>query len=145
MISVNEYEARLIESFNIQIPFARADGDKLKALIDDNDISSLPALVFFNSRKAVVYQGYHALEPVVAFINKQIGKPVVNLKTVADVNDFIELRGSRKHSLSTVHVVRNTACLNSLTRYVLHSLCHGIRLDSSRSMKTSRRTTMKTL
>ena len=90
----------------VQIPFARADGDKLKQLVADNEITNLPALIFFNKRNGLVYHGYHALEPVLEFIDKQIGASVKQLKTVTDVDEFIALRSSRKYSMSTVHVVR---------------------------------------
>ena len=82
----------------------------MKSLVEDNGISALPALVFYNRRKAVVYQGYHAMEPVLEFINKQIGESVTKLKSVSDVENFIELRSARKYSLSTVHVVCNAVC-----------------------------------
>ena len=90
----------------MQIPFARADADKVKSLVEGNEISTLPALVFYNRRKAVVYEGYHAVEPVVEFIQKQIGEPVRQLRSVADVDSFVDLRSSRRYALSTVHVVR---------------------------------------
>jgi thiol-disulfide isomerase/thioredoxin len=100
-----EYEKISNSLRDLKIPFARASGDKLKSLVSDNEITSLPALVFYNKRKAVVYQGYHALEPVLEFIRKQTGEPTTHLKSVEAVNNFIELRNARKHSLSTVHVI----------------------------------------
>lgn len=39
------------------------------------------------------------------FVHKQIGEPTRNLKSVSDVQDFIDLRSSRKYAMSTVHVV----------------------------------------
>jgi hypothetical protein len=89
----------------LQIPFARVDADKLKDKLTDYDISSLPTLIFFNQKKSVNYVGYHALEPVLGFIDKQLGKPVIELKTVEEVEAFIQLRNERKYSVSTVHVV----------------------------------------
>lgn len=106
IVAEQEYQKISKQLVDVKIPFARANADKLKSLVESNDISTLPALVFYNRRKPAVYQGYHAVEPVMEFIQKQIGDPVAQLRSVDDVMAFIELREARKYSMSTVHVVR---------------------------------------
>ena len=77
----------------------------MKSIASDYGVVSVPSLVLFVKGKAYAYEGYNAVEPVVEYIKKQLSGAAVTLKTTADVEAFIELRSSRKYSLSSVHVV----------------------------------------
>jgi hypothetical protein len=78
----------------------------MKSIASDNGVTAVPSLVLFVKGKAYPYEGYNSVEPVVEYIKKQLASPAASLKTTAEVDAFIELRSSRKYSLSSVHVVR---------------------------------------
>lgn len=46
------------------------------------------------------------MEPIIGFVEKQLGPPIVDLNSVQMVTDFLDSRTDRKHALSTVMVVR---------------------------------------
>lgn len=89
----------------MKIPFVRADTDKLKSYAIEYGVSELPSLVLFSKLRPLPYRGVHTTESVLTFIQKQIDKPVITLKSVTDVESFINSRDSSKYSLSTVLVV----------------------------------------
>jgi len=45
------------------------------------------------------------VEPIIGFVEKQLGPPLVELSSVQMVTDFLDSRTDRKHALSTVMVV----------------------------------------
>jgi thiol-disulfide isomerase/thioredoxin len=100
-----EYEKIAVKLKEMKIPFARADADKMKSIALEHEASDVPSLVFFQKNRPLPYRGTHTEEAVIAFIEKQIGKPAIGLDTKDDVESFIKSRNSPKYSLSTSMVI----------------------------------------
>lgn len=89
-----------------QIPFARANIDKLKTISVQHGATDVPVLVLFHNHRPLVYKGVQSVDPVVGYIRKQLAPPVQELKSVEEVMVFLSSRTDSKHSLATVMVVR---------------------------------------
>eukprot|EP01032_Pedospumella_encystans_P008406 gene8406-9984_t len=85
----------------LNIPFGRADADKMKSIVAEVGATDLPALVLFQKMRPILYKGAHSAEAVMTYINKQLSPPAKVLKTVADVTNFLESRTSANHGIST--------------------------------------------
>ncbi len=90
---------------NLKVPFARANADAMKSLALEFSATELPALVLFVKQRPVLYKGVHSAEAVVTFVKKQLEKPLRVLRTVGEVNEFVESRSSPQYSVSTLMVV----------------------------------------
>lgn len=101
-----EYEKIAETLAAMKIPFARADMDALKGIAAEHEVAEVPALVLFHKNRPLPYRGVHTHDAVITYVEKQRAtKPVLILKTVQDVENFIESRNSSKYSISTVMVV----------------------------------------
>ena len=100
--SYRNISARLKE---LKVPFARADAAKMKSIAAEVGATDLPALVLFQKQRPLLYRGVHSGDAVVTYVRKLLEKPVKPLKTVQDVEHFIDSRESSNHGLSTVMVV----------------------------------------
>ena len=60
---------------------------------------------FFCQHRPLPFKGSHTAESVLAFVEKQIAKPTISLKSVEEVEGFLFSRNSTKYSASTVMVV----------------------------------------
>eukprot|EP01032_Pedospumella_encystans_P022442 gene22442-25423_t len=85
----------------LNIPFGRADADKMKSIVAEVGATDLPALVLFQKMRPILYKGAHSTEAVMTYINKQLSPPAKVLKTVADVTNFLDSRTSANHGIST--------------------------------------------
>lgn len=85
----------------LNIPFGRADADKMKSIVAEVGATDLPALVLFQKMRPILYKGAHSAEAVMTYINKQLSPPAKLLKTVADVTNFLDSRTSANHGIST--------------------------------------------
>lgn len=91
-----EYERIADTLLSMKIPFARANVDDMKSIAQEHEVTEVPALILFQKNRPLPYRGTHTLDAVVAYIEKQrADKPAVTLKTVQDVQTFIESRNSR--------------------------------------------------
>lgn len=101
----NEYQKVVPYLSKVQLKFARADAVTLNRFITDLDLPQLPALVLYKKQQAIVYRGAQSAEAIEAFVKKQVGPPVVQLKRPRDVEDFLASRNDPGLSLSTSVVV----------------------------------------
>ena len=91
---------------SLQIPFARANIEKLKTISVQHGATDVPTLVLFHNNRPLLYKGAQTVEPVMGYIRKQLDPPVRELHSQEDVARFIESRTHSKHSISTVMLVR---------------------------------------
>ena len=89
----------------MKIPFARGNVDKMKDIALEANAMDLPSIVMFRKLDVHVYRGVQTNESMTAYVKKLTGKPLKQLKSIDDVNDFIEYRNSSAASLSTSMVI----------------------------------------
>jgi thioredoxin-like negative regulator of GroEL len=89
----------------LSIPFGRADADKMKSIAAEVGATELPALVFFQKLRPILYKGVHSAEAIMTFVRKQLEPPAKLLKTVADVTNFLDSRESGNFGMSTTMTV----------------------------------------
>lgn len=75
-----EYEKTAQELLKLKIPFGRVDVDKLKSISSEHGAVELPALVWFNKQKHVMFRGVHQTSSIMAYIQKQLAPPIKMLK-----------------------------------------------------------------
>lgn len=90
---------------DMKIPFARANADNLKSIALEHGASDVPSLVFFQKQRPILYKGVHSVEPVIAYIKKQMNPALILLKNVSSVQDFLLSRKNPEYSISTVMVI----------------------------------------
>lgn len=85
----NEY-AKIAKSLKaMNVPFGRIDSDKYGEFASKFGISELPALVYVEDKKSIVYQGVHNEPSVVSFIKKATSPPFKKLKSFDEVYGFL--------------------------------------------------------
>lgn len=89
----------------LNIPFARANVDKLKSISLQHGAQHLPSLVLYVKSRPLTYLGVQAVDQVIGFVKKQIDPPVKKLSSVEEVLAFLSSRTDKKNSISTVMVV----------------------------------------
>jgi len=74
---------------SVKIPFARANIDDMKSIAIEYNAQDVPSLVFFKKKRGYLYKGFHDADSVITFLRKQIGSPVVSLKSTDAVESFL--------------------------------------------------------
>jgi thioredoxin-like negative regulator of GroEL len=100
-----EYEKASSKLLDMKIPFGRVNADDLKNIALENGATELPSLVLFNKQRPLLFKGVHQVENILAFVEKQIGLPYKQLKTVDEVEKFISSRNDEKYIVSTIMVI----------------------------------------
>jgi thioredoxin-like negative regulator of GroEL len=105
-IQVEPEYAKIADALKTRkIPFARGNADTMKSIVTEFGAQSLPSLVYFHKLKPTLYKGVHSLEAVTQYIDKQTGPPILKLKSVEEVYDFMYSRSQPKYALSTIMAV----------------------------------------
>ena len=85
----------------LSIPFGRANADKMKSIAAEVGAIELPALVLFHKLRPILYKGSHSTDAVMNYIHKQLEPPAKLLKSINEVNLFLNQQSNSNYGIST--------------------------------------------